>query len=350
MAVMLAVGTVKGAFLYRSDDRRAWALTGPLHKGWEVTAFGRAPDGAYLLATGSSWYGAAVHRSGDLVEWDQVVAGPVYDAESGRKLTKIWSFATHGDAVFAAVDEAGLFRSEDNATTWQPVPGLNEHPTRAGWYPGFGGLAAHRVLGDPGNPDRLWCAISAVGVFRSDDGGATWIPRNEGVPVTAVSADFSDIGFCVHGLALDPDDPDRLWRQDHQGVFRSHDGGDTWERIEHGLPSYFGFPIVRDHGTGMLFTVPLESDEFRMPVDGRLRVFRSADGGDSWTAAAEGLPEEPSFTGVLRGAMTADQLDPGGVYFGTTGGKVYASADLGDTWQSLPGTLPRISALAAFCD
>jgi photosystem II stability/assembly factor-like uncharacterized protein len=348
MTVTLAVGTVKGAFLYRSDDRRSWELAGPQHKGWEVTAFGRTPGGDYLLATGSSWYGAAVHRSHDLVEWEQVLAGPAYPEASGHKLSRIWSFTTHGDTIFAGVDDAGLFRSDDNGTSWEPVTGLNDHPTREAWQPGFGGLAAHRILVDPTDPDRLWCAISAVGVFRSDDGGETWAAKNDGVPVTSPSIDYPDIGFCVHGIALDPERPDLMWRQDHQGVFRSSDGGDRWERIEAGLPSYFGFPMIRDHHSGHLFVIPLESDEYRMPVNARLRVFRSTNSGDSWSPTGPGIPDEPTYITVLRGAMIADQLDPGGVYLGTTAGKVHYSRDLGTEWHTLPGTLPRVSTVAVF--
>lgn len=350
MGVVVGIGTVKGAWFAQSDDRDSWTISGPHHRGWEVTAFGRAPGGDYLLGTGSSWYGAAVHRSADLEKWDQVVAGPAYEADLGRKLERIWTFRPHGSRVFAGVADAGLFVSDDDGTTWQPVAALNEHRTRESWQPGLGGLALHRVLVDAANPDRIWVAISAVGVFATEDGGASWELRNEGVEITA-PADESDVagervGYCVHCVVADPADPDRIWRQEHRGVFRSADGGDSWERIQSGIPgSGFGFPIGRDPRTGRLFVVPLESDEYRMPVDGRLAVYVSDDDGDSWTASADGLAAEPSYVGVLRGSLDLDAQDATGVYLGTTGGDVYWSADTGDTWNRLPVSFPRVTTV-----
>jgi photosystem II stability/assembly factor-like uncharacterized protein len=348
--ITVAVGTEKGAFFLQSrDDRRTWSLAEPAFRGWRVTAFEQSPGGDYLLTTGSNWFGAAVHRSPDLTTWEQIVDGPAWPESTERKLTQIWTMTTHGDTVFAGVDEAGLFRSDDDATTWQPVNGLNEHTSRPGWGPGLGGLCAHHVLVDPLDPARMWVGISAVGVFRTDDGGRTWHPKNNSVEQAAANEDWDDVGWCVHGITLDPAGPDLLWRQEHTGVFRSADGGETWERIEDGLPASFGFPIVRDHRSGSVFVVPLESDEFRLPVDGKLRVYQSRNGGASWEVAGSGLPDD-TFSGVLRGAMTADQLDPAGVYVGTTGGAVYATRDLGDTWQRLPGTFPRISSVRVFVD
>ncbi len=341
MAVTLAVGTEKGAYLLRSGDERSeWDLEGPLFKGWKVTAFGQTGSGDYLLATGSNWFGAALHRSPDLKEWTQIVDGPAWPEGGDRKLTQIWTLTQAGDHLFAGVDEAGLFRSVDHGETWQPVDGLNEHPTRPGWEPGLGGLTAHRVIVDRENPDRLWVAISAVGVFRSDDGGATWNTKNAGMPPTTEAQEFGDIGHCVHGLVQDPTDADRLYRQEHVGVFRTDNGGDSWDRIEDGLPAGFGFPIVHDQETNRLFIVPLESDENRLPVDGAFRVYRSDNGGDSWSISGTGHPEAATFTTVLRGAMDGDQRQ--GVYLGTTAGKVMTTADAGDSWTTLPWTLPRI--------
>ena len=237
MGVTVAVGTEKGAYLARSDGTRSeWDLEGPLFKGWRVTTFDEAGDGTYLLATASNWFGAALHRSSDLQEWTQVVAGPAWPEGGDRKLTQIWTLTRAGDHLYAGVDEAGLFRSSDFGETWQPLDGLNEHPTRSAWEPGFGGLAAHRVIVDRENPDRIWVAISAAGVFRSDDGGATWHPKNGGMPAAVEVQEFDDIGYCVHGIVQDPTDADRLYRQEHLGVFRTDDGGDRWERIEQGLP------------------------------------------------------------------------------------------------------------------
>ncbi len=247
---------------------------------------------------------------------------------------------------YAGVADAGLFRSEDAGETWTPVSGLNDHKTREAWCPGAGGLCAHSILIDPTNASRLWCGISAVGVFRSEDGGATWDARNEGVPVILEDKTHKDIGFCVHCLVHDAANANRIWRQDHRGMFRSSDGGDHWERIENGLPSGFGFPLVRDPGSGALFCVPLESDEYRVPIDGRLTVYRSTDDGDSWQAASNGLPQQNAYAGVLRCAMAVDGLNPGGVYFGTTSGDVYVSADCGDRWTALPCRLPRVQCVS----
>ena len=340
----IGVGTVKGAFLLRSDDRSEWALEGPHFKGWSVTTFGRAPSGEHLLATGSNWFGAAIQRSRDLDTWEQVVAGPAWPQGGDRKLNNIWAIARVGDVLFAAVDEAGLFRSEDAGTSWQPVDGFNEHPTRPGWRPGFGGLAAHRFLSDPEDPHRMWLAVSAVGVFRSEDGGETWALRNDGVDKTAPSDDYDEIGYCVHCIVADPEDADTIWRQDHSGVYRTRDGGDRWERIEQGLPARFGFPMVRDDASGALFVVPLESDEHRMPVDGAFRVYRSTDRGDSWHVSGAGQPEDRFYAEVLRDAAATD--GDGGVYLGSTAGTVHLTTDGGDHWATLPDVLPRILSVA----
>lgn len=341
MGVTVAVGTEKGAYLARSDGPRSeWDLEGPLFKGWRVTTFGEAGDGTYLVATASNWFGAALHRSSDLKEWTQIVAGPAWPEGGDRKLTQIWTLTRAGDHLYAGVDEAGLFHSADHGETWQPVDGLNEHHTRSAWEPGLGGLTAHRVIVDRTNQDRIWVAISAVGVFRSDDGGTTWLTKNAGMPAAVDAQEFDDIGHCVHGLVQDPTNPDRLYRQEHLGVFRTDDGGDQWERIEDGLPAGFGFPIVLDRESNRLFVVPLESDENRLPVDGAFRVYRSDDRGDSWRISGTGHPEAATFTAVLRGAMDTDQR--GGIYLGTTAGKVMTTADAGDIWTTLPWTLPRI--------
>ncbi len=333
----LAIGTMKGAWIAWSDDSVDWQLDGPYLKGWQVTTFGRAADGSHLLATGSSWFGAAIHRSTDLEQWDQVVAGPAFDEADGRKLEQVWTFADSGERLLAGVAEAALFTSDDSGETWSVVAGLDAHPTRKQWEPGLGGLAAHRVLVDTGNPQRMWTGISAVGVFATEDGGETWELRNEGVEVTSPS-DGGDIGYCVHALVAHPDDADTIWRQDHRGVYRTDDGGVSWERIERGLPGAgFGFPIDRDAASGALFVVPLESDQYRMPVDGQFAVYRSTDDGDSWhrcEATAD------SYTSVLRDAMATDCR--GGVYIGTTGGEVIHSPDGGDGWIGLPWRFPRI--------
>lgn len=335
----IGIGTVKGAFFVRGDGS-GWDLSGPQFKGWAVTTFGRSPSGDHLLATGSNWFGAAIHRSNDLGEWEQIVDGPAWPEGGDRKLNNVWTIATRDDTTYAAVDQAGLFRSDDDGASWQPVTAFNEHPTRPGWQPGFGGLAAHRLLFDPNDADRMWLGVSAVGVFRTEDGGDSWHLVNKGVTKPAPDPDDEEIGYCVHCLVADPDDPDTIWRQEHTGVYRTHDGGDSWERIEEGLPARFGFPIARDAASGALFVVPLESDEHRMPVGGEFRVYRSTDRGDSWHVSGEGHPEEPVYAGVLRDAVATD--GSGGVYLGTTAGTIHVTRDGGDTWTALPQVLPRI--------
>ena len=313
--------------------------------GWKVPAFGRTPDGTYLAGLGSNWFGAAVHRSDDLEKWDQVEQGPSYPAELGRKLTQIWTFHTSGEKIFAGVDQAGLFVSDDQGLSWEPVPGLNEHESRPTWEPGFGGLCAHHILTDG---DRIWVGISAVGVFRSDNGGKTFGRFDDGVtPVGTPDEEGNGANsWCVHGLVADPENPDSIWRQDHQGVYRTTDGGGSWTRIEAGLPASFGFPIRRHHASGTLFVIPLLADENRLPAGGHLAAYRSTNDGASWSVAGTGWPEAEQFTGVLRNAMDVDE--DGTVAFGTTGGQVYVSDDVGDSWQQLPFSFPRILTLAAF--
>jgi photosystem II stability/assembly factor-like uncharacterized protein len=256
-------------------------------------------------------------------------------------MEQIWTFHTRGDRLYAGVADAGLFTSDDGGSAWSPVEGLNEHPTRPGWFPGFGGLCAHRILT---SDDQAWVGISAVGCFRSDDGGSTWVPKNAGVPPVdaAEGAAPPEIGYCIHGLAHDPSHPDRLWRQDHMGVFRSRDGGDNWERIEEGLPAGFGFVMWRHLG-GRLFTIPLESSENRVPVNGALRVYASDDDGDSWSVAGSGWPDAPQFTGVLRRAF--DGTEEGAFCFGTSGGDLWLTRDLGETWERLGPSFPRIATV-----
>lgn len=369
MSIQLFIGTAKGAFVARSnDDRTNWAVEGPVFKGWNVTAVSRLPDARFVAGTNSYVYGPQVHTSTDLRTWEALPTGPSFRPRSdaaggeefdqkeksdqqneddpGPRLEQIWTLRPIGDALYAGVAEAGLFRSNGSLESWEPVTGLNEHPTRAGWQPGMGGLCAHVVLADG---ERLWCGISAVGVFRSDDGGATWFSRNEGVSKVLPDQEHDEIGWCVHGLAADPGDPNRIYRQDHSGMYRTTNGGDSWERIENGLPSSFGFPIVVD-ARGRVFVIPLESDEYRMPSGGRLRVYRSTDGGDSWHALEKGLPHENAFSNVLRGAFSVDGEDPPGLYFGTTGGDVYVSTSAGEEWAALPVHLPRIQCVAAFAN
>ena len=346
MRTVVFVGTEKGAFLLLSEDRKEWSLVGPFFKGWKVSAIGRASDGRFVAASASYVYGPLLHLSSDLESWDAVEEGPRYP--EGRKLEQIWTIATTSRGMYAGVAEAGLFFAEDPLGPWSPVSGLNDHPTRGSWQPGLGGLCAHVVLENPENPDQLWCGISAVGVFRTDDGGKTWHPKNRGIPVAIEDKEHKDIGFCVHGLALDPHDSSALYRQDHLGMFHSTDGGDSWQRNKEGLVSDFGFPIVTDPVTGAVYAYPLESDLFRLPKDGAMVVYRSTDRGRSWTPLTKGLMQSGAYTTVLRGAMSVDGAEPCGVYIGTTSGTIHWSSNGGDSWQHIHCLLPRILCLKAF--
>lgn len=369
MSVRLLVGTAKGGFWLTSRDRREWEVIGPFFKGWKVTAGIRLSDGRFMTAVASDIYGPAVYairedgneaqgdgtaaRRGTTTppdQWEQLVDGPTYPDGGDRRLRQIWTLKENRGVLYAGVQDAGLFTSADGGRTWAPVSGLNNHETRGGWMPGAGGLCCHALLFSDDDPNRIWCGISAVGVFRTDDGGDTWVPKNRGVSVVLEDKEHKGIGTCVHGLAQDPADPNRIYRQDHSGMYRSTDGGDHWERNENGLPSAFGFPVVIDPGGRALFAVPQESDEHRVPAGGALRVFRSADRGDSWRSASAGLPSANAWGTVLRGAMCVDDLDPGGVYVGTTAGTVHASADLGENWINLPVHFPRILHMSAWSE
>jgi hypothetical protein len=374
MGVVVIAGTDKGGMLLRADDaRERWEL-GPLEfRGWRVTAAARDPGGRTYLGVALESFGNAILASDDLERWEQLEAVPRYasgdrgNADHNRTIAssvprglgdheprlvdQIWKLHAAGDALYAGVSEAGLFRSDDRGKSWQPVLGLNEHESRPSWSPGFGGLCLHAILGDARDPDRLWVGISAAGVFRSDDGGRTWTRRCDGVPPGEQGA------FCIHGLAHDPDDADRIYAQFHDGMFRSLDGGDRWERIENGLPlgelfhggrSAFGFAVDMDPASGSVYAFPLAGDDFRYAPEGRVRVYRTRDGGESWEALDRGLPGEPRYTSVLRGAMAVDGLDPCGVYLGTTSGHLFASRDRGESWIELPCTLPKILCVEAF--
>jgi photosystem II stability/assembly factor-like uncharacterized protein len=342
------VGTEKGAFIFRSTDRRDWSIEGPLFKGWKVTAFARDSAGNYLAGTASFVYGAAIQRSRDLKTWQQARQSPAYAADSGRKLEQVWRLVALPGACYAGVAEAGLFRSEDGGDTWSPVASLNDHATRPAWSPGAGGLCLHTVLSDPADPRRLWVGISAVGALRSDDGGGSWKFCNQGVRCMLEDKNHPEIGYCVHAMQADPASANRIWRQDHAGMYRSRDGGDSWEKIETGLSSGFGFPLGLDRHAGTLFAVPLESDEYRLPRDGRLSVYRSTDGGESWSDGSRGLPESHYYGGVLRTALDVDAHSPAGVYFGTTAGDLFFSADGGASWRHQPCRLPRVLCVSAF--
>lgn len=348
--VVLMVGTTKGAFFFHSDERRRdWRMTGPHLAGWEVySLLGDGRSGRVFAGTSHWVYGPTIRVSDDLGEtWTEVPGTPRYPEESGFKLERIWQIVPHPSepgTLFAGVEEAGLFVSRDGGDTWSEVASLTAHPTRPSWFPGGGGLCLHTVLADPANPRRWWVAMSAVGVFRTDDGGASWKVCNEGLHRVPTGQGETPVDRCVHKIALDPRDSDTLYMQFHGGVFRSTDGADSWTPLEDGLPSVFGFPLCITR-SGRAFVVPLQSDEQRVVRDGRLRVYRSTDGMTGWEPVGEGLPEEPQYVGVLRDSMAVDELEPAGVYFGTTMGEVFHSADEGGHWDRLPAQLPRITTV-----
>lgn len=349
--LMVLVGTEKGAFVASRADGSsgAWRTSGPYLAGWEVSALTLVQNGAPRLIAGTTHYvyGATIRSSDDLgLSWREEAGSPRYDEERGFKMRRIWTIdATLPDALLAGVDEAGLFISGDEGKTWRELRGLTDHPTRPKWSPGNGGLCLHTIVRDPSNDQRIWVAISAVGVFRSDDGGETWALKTAGLPPVATGGDGAGIDRCVHRIALDPGSTDTLYMQFHGGVFRSIDAADSWHAIETGLPSNFGFPVVATRPQE-LFVVPLDSDERRFMPAGRLRVFRSRDGGESWQDASRGLPDEPQYVNVLRGAMASDPGNPSGVVFGTTMGQVYATSDAGESWEELPMQLPRVLSVS----
>lgn len=351
MGVMLMVGTAKGMFILESEAKRSkWLRRGPYHKGWMV--YGQYADkrhGEPFLYAGVSnqIFGPHIQRSTDGGEtWTAIEKGPAFTAESGRKLQHIWGFVAAPDpkTLYCGVSQAALFKSTDDGVTWSLVDSLENHPTRSEWVPGAGGLCLHTLIPDATDSKRMFVGISAVGCFRTDDGGATWHPKNKGVtPVELEEGPKyeGEVSRCLHKMVQDPGHPERLYQQNHLGVFRSRDAGDNWERCEQGLPSRFGFPIAmhpRDHRT--LYLIPQESDQNRTFPDGKLAVYRSSDAGDSWHAI--GPTDGDNYAGVLRDGMTVDSLDPAGIYFGTSSGQLFGSADEGRTWHQLPGQYPRI--------
>jgi len=360
-SVRVLVGTRKGAFILTSDGtRNAWEISGPHFPGWEIYHVKSSPvDPQRLYASQSSgWFGQVVHRSDDGgATWSPVGNKFSYEGEIGSHLyydgtsrpfefTRVWHFEpslTDVDTVYAGVEDASLFRSTDGGQSWHELPALRQHRTAPEWQPGAGGMCLHTILLDPSDPARIFTAISAAGAFRSDDSGASWKPINQGLRSEGIPDPKAEVGHCVHRLALHPARPDTLFMQKHWDVMRTDDAGETWREISGNLPTDFGFAIdVHAHEPDTVYVVPITSDSQHFPVDGRLTVWRSRTGGEEWEPLTAGLPQQDCYVDVLRDAMAVDSLDACGIYFGTTGGQVYASADAGDSWTTIVRDLPAV--------
>ena len=364
--VRLLVGTRKGAFILTSDERRqTWAVDGPHFPGWEVYHVNGSPvDPNRLYASQStSWFGQLIQRSDDGgTTWNPVGNDFAYAGVPGThqwydgtlrpwEFTRVWHLEpslTEVDTVYAGVQDAALFRSTDGAASWHELSGLREHDSGPQWQPGAGGMCLHTIILDPQSPGRMYVAISAAGVFRTDDDGATWRPVNQGLLSDGIPSPAAEVGNCVHNLAMHPSRPDTLFMQKHWDVMRSSDGGEHWTEVSGNLPSDFGFPIaVHAHEPDTVYVVPITSDSHHFPPDGKLRVYRSRTGGDTWEPLTNGLPQSDCYVNVLRDAMAVDSLPESGVYFGTTGGQVYASPDSGDTWAPIVRDLPAVLSVEA---
>jgi len=380
--VRVLVGTKKGAFILTADGKRQnWEVSGPFFAGWEIYhVIGSPADPNRLYASQTSgWFGQIIQRSDDGGKtWDtpggEKLPKPgefpsgmsnkfVYDTspETGKPLTthqwydgtqhpwefkRVWHLEpslTDPDTVYAGVEDAAIFRTTDGAHSWHELAGLRGHGTGPKWQPGAGGMGLHTILLDPKNPARMYIAISAAGAFRTDDAGKTWKPINKGLHSQYIPDPDTEIGHCIHRIALHPSRPDVLFMQKHWDVMRSDNAGDSWREVSGNLPTDFGFVIdVHAHEPETIYVVPIKSDGEHFPPEGKLRVYRSRKGGNEWEALTKGLPQKDCYVDVLREAMDVDSLDPCGVYFGTTGGQVYVSADSGDSWAPIVRDLPAV--------
>ncbi len=355
--ILLLIGTRKGLFLARSDtERRRWQLEGPRLAGYEIYHAVLDPrDGAtaYAAAHHTVW-GVHIYRSADRgVIWEVLPEAPHHPAATEReRLQAIWYLAPgHADEaekLYAGIEPAGLFLSQDRGASWAPVDGLNRHPTRPSWQRAKGGLALHSIRVDPRDGRRIYAAVSAGGVYRSDDGGATWSPANRGVRADYLADPQSATGHCVHRLVLHPAQPDRLYQQGHTGTYRSDDRGESWIEITEGLPSDFGYAVASDpNDPDSVFVIPEESSDVRTTVGGAITVYRSQDAGANWQPLTQGLPQQNAYVTILREAIDTDGLEPCGVYFGTSSGHLFGSCDGGESWELIAGYLPRILSVAA---
>jgi photosystem II stability/assembly factor-like uncharacterized protein len=383
--VRVLVGTRKGAFILTSDGKRErWDVSGPQFGGWEIYHLKGSPaDPNRLYASQTSdWYGQIIQRSDDGGKtWHQPGTPPgeptttpdgmpkgesnkfAYDTspESGKPLTthqwydgtqhpwefkRVWHLEpslTDPDTVYAGVEDAALFRSTDGGQTWQELAGLRGHGSGPKWQPGAGGMCLHTIILGPSDSGRIFIAISSAGAFRSDDAGKAWRPINRGLKSEYIPDPNAEVGHCVHRIAMHRSRPNVLFMQKHWDVMRSDDGGESWQEVSGNLPTDFGFPIdVHAHEPNTIYVVPIKSDSEHYPPEGKLRVYRSRTGGNEWEALTKGLPQRDCYVNVLRDAMAVDSLEACGVYFGTTGGQVYASTDSGDNWSPIVRDLPAV--------
>ncbi len=346
--VVLLVGTKKGLFLAQSTPaRKEWDIRGPFCDAWPVNHAAYDPKTGTIYAAGlNAWFGPAIWKSTDLGNtWTHSSEGLTY-GEGADPLTAVWLIKPAGDVIYAGVEPAGLFKSTDGGETWQQVNGLRNHPSRPHWQPGGGGLMVHTMEVDPRDPNHLYVGISVAGVFESKDGGANWEPRNNGIAVD-FPMEFEGIANCAHHFELDRQNPDILFQQSHQGMYLSRDGGANWTAVESGLPSNFGFPAVsHPHRSGTYYIAPLNgADKGRFMPEAATAVYRTDNFGQSWRPLRNGLPQDGAYFGVLRQAMTADTLEPAGIYAGSSTGHLFASADEGESWSEVASYFPTISSV-----
>jgi len=380
--VRVLAGTRKGAFILTSDEgRKKWDVQGPLFAGWEVYHMKGSPadpDRIYASQT-SSWFGQIIQRSSDGGKtWEHPATKPgeptvspegmpmgesnkfMYNTDAAPKTTHLWYDGTPNpwdflrvwhlepslddpDTAYAGVEDAAIFRTTNGGQSWQELPGLRGHTSAPGWMPGAGGLGTHTIVLDKAHPDRIMAAISSAGVFRSDDKGETWSPKNKGLVSEQIPDPDAEVGHCVHRIAMHPSKPDTYFMQKHWDVMRTDNAGESWTEVSGNLPTDFGFPVdVHAHEPETVYVVPILSDSYHYPPEGKLRVYRSKTGGNEWEALTNGLPQENCYVNILRDAMCVDQLDSCGVYFGTSGGQVYCSPDGGDNWSPIVRDLPPV--------
>jgi len=359
--VRVLIGTRKGAFILTADGKRErWDVSGPHFGGWEIYHMKGSPaDPNRIYASqSSSWFGQVIQRSSDGGKsWETVGNKFAYEGAVGNHLwydgtqrpfefARVWHLEPalkDPDTVYAGIQDAAMFKTTDGGQSWRELTGLRNHPSAPAWQPGAGGMCLHTVLLDPKNPGRIYIAISAAGVFRSDNDGETWRPMNRGLVSEQIPNPTAEVGHCVHRIAMHPSRPNVLFMQKHWDVMRSDDAGESWKDVGGNLPTDFGFPIdVHAHEPNTVYVVPIKSDSEHYLPDGKLRVYRSRIGGHEWEPLTKGLPQSHCYVNVLRDAMAVDALDPCGVYFGTTGGQVYASANAGDSWTPIVRDLPSV--------